>query len=1509
MSKPALKRPVTPNFLRTETSTGLPVVATPVKNYEHWSHTIYECVVCTGPDGILNLTIEGGSDNGEFPFFGPLRQDRITYIDGFVEEGDIIIEVQGQKVAGYTQRDVVAWINHCCRNGNPVSIKAVRSGYLTKDLRQYLNTCFQKGSVDHDLQNIIRDSLYLRTIPCTTRPPRPGEVNGVDYTFLTPEEFIALDKSGNLLESGIYEGNHYGTPKPPRESPMSTPHRTNSMGNVGSVLPGAHPSYEGKRRRNRSNVEAMASKNIEATESSDYPLLSSQHSARSSTPQSLGNLGDVGQSDSFSDLGPLPVNWEKAYTETGETYFINYNHGTSQWLDPRLQRIQKKTNDEELPYGWEKIDDPHYGTYYIDHVNRRTQYENPVSQDKHEGLEVSLRRDHNAFPHSRPLTLQEHPGMESSNTSGPSVTNRESLLVSSTGQTVPVSTTITTPHPVDSVTSGLQVSSSSPESSSRFPYLPCIPCLSDKHDPNISSGKACNTESTSQEGPNVNIMSDSHNVPKQAETSVLTQNTLDEVQTLPQIAWSPSIGRAVENLYVPSKGPRSPGSHRENPYSISRQTLGSAVGYRLPYVFTSNVSELQGEILRTSLLKSTRGFGFTIVGGDNPEEFLQIKSVVPNSPAWKDGRLETGDILVYMNDRCVLGFTHQDMVELFQSIPPGNIVHLEVCRGYPLLFDPNDPNTEIVTTVAVSSSNTQLADGHSIYSPGQGGSKIDNSQFLGDIGEAESMGRSAKSMPDLSTGRIDHQHPQRHNSTDLLSPNGLDSTPDILDFNPQSSHKPEFLTVDIVKGSGGFGFTIADSSYGQKMKLQDDYGSTCKSANSTASVHGSGHLPPIPGAYRSKTPTADLYSSRDKESISISRPKTPLVDTRNWIRAPTSEFPQESSKSPSGGTGNMSNLTVCGESRSTSFGRDGTYSGLLKVVDQSGSSRANAEKSWYGDRGRESLWNYHSFRELGMNASENYKRRELLYGYIPYHHRDRDIGPVLRDPVNSYSPCAQSDQAGNESYHSRVNMGYVCGYGDMGDSFRDLSSVYNHSRKSSGYSPYSTGYSYNTVLYPSSELTLHDPGNEVASTYFTPPSSYYVPPSTSRVGPQYDSLTQQQKHTTSFEHEQPAAVSLNHIPRDSRSTNSSLSPNPYGMTVSRPPPLDQIPDSIEMTVTLVRQENGFGFRIVGGTEEGSQVSIGHIVPGGAADLDGRMRSGDEIIFVNNQVVINTSHHHVVQLMGNAAVNGRVTLGIRRRISPLGSLSHRKACDNIYPYEVIVTRMENEGFGFVIISSVGRSGSTIGRIIEGSPAERCGQLHVGDRILAVNGISILNAHHGEIVNLIKDSGYSVTLMIGPPQDDTSSIASTPHRGEDNSTDQDVQYYSVELHRGTRGFGFSIRGGKEFQNMPLFVLRIAENGPAHQDNRLQVGDQIIEINGINTKNMSHAEAIELIRKGSYSVRLLVKRGGKFPSGLNDHPSPSSLPVPPMSALYNGPISQSSPRGPPHPDSISRKYDAHS
>lgn len=37
------------------------------------------------------------------------------------------------------------------------------------------------------------------------------------------------------------------------------------------------------------------------------------------------------------------------------------------------------------------------------------------------------------------------------------------------------------------------------------------------------------------------------------------------------------------------------------------------------------------------------GFGFTIIGGDEPDEFLQVKSVIPDGPAAQDGKMETGE--------------------------------------------------------------------------------------------------------------------------------------------------------------------------------------------------------------------------------------------------------------------------------------------------------------------------------------------------------------------------------------------------------------------------------------------------------------------------------------------------------------------------------------------------------------------------------------------------------------------------------------------------------------------------------------------------------------------------------------------------------------------------------------------------------------------------------------------------------------------------------------------------
>lgn len=57
------------------------------------------------------------------------------------------------------------------------------------------------------------DGLTAYSISCTTRAPRPGEQDGVDYHFLTPEVFAAKVAAGEFLEHATVHGNSYGTLK------------------------------------------------------------------------------------------------------------------------------------------------------------------------------------------------------------------------------------------------------------------------------------------------------------------------------------------------------------------------------------------------------------------------------------------------------------------------------------------------------------------------------------------------------------------------------------------------------------------------------------------------------------------------------------------------------------------------------------------------------------------------------------------------------------------------------------------------------------------------------------------------------------------------------------------------------------------------------------------------------------------------------------------------------------------------------------------------------------------------------------------------------------------------------------------------------------------------------------------------------------------------------------------------------------------------------------------------
>ncbi|XP_061641936.1 membrane-associated guanylate kinase, WW and PDZ domain-containing protein 1b isoform X4 [Phyllopteryx taeniolatus] len=1316
-------------------------MSNPALRKNHWTSRLNECSVSKDAHGDLNVPLRGGAENGEFAFIGQIKQHQVLYNSGRVNDGELLLEVENLPISGLPLYDVLTLIKSC---KGPVRLKAVRPGSkLNKDLKHYLSQRFQKSSPDHELQQIIRDNLYRHAVPCTTRPPRDGEVPGVDYNFLSVQDFLELEKSGTLLEIGTYEGNYYGTPKPPLQPPGSkvitnssggdaprpdglsgslpgsqdsTPRRTKSYNDIhnAGIVPGEQPQEDDEDLPDMNSSYTGESSELDEIHRSVRPFTPRQSdpsylgttplppATTESTQQTHPNLSHPPPED---PQGPLPDNWEMAYTENGEVYFIDHNTKTTSWIDPRcLDKPQKPLeeceddegvhteeldNDLELPPGWEKIDDPVYGVYYVDHINRKTQYENPV-------LEAKRRR---------------------------------------------------------------QVEQQQPQLQSHQPPEEWIEDLTFAGAP-------------------------------------LTTYTANHQETYRD----------------PPTGPTVPmGQKRGKPF------------------FTRNRSELKGTFINTKLKKSRRGFGFTVVGGDEPDEFLQIKSLVLDGPAALDGKMETGDVIVSVNDTCVLGYTHAQVVKIFQSIPIGSMVNLELCRGYPLPFDPDDPNTSLVTSVAI------LDNKEPIIVNGQEASI--NTYDLPPNHSSQNNNNGSTNGGVALNGLPRPHSPTADVVSDTSSQHGYPS--DVVTLASSIATQPELITVHMEKGDKGFGFTIADSlgGGGQRVKQIVDY-PRCRGLRE-----------------------GDIIVEVNKRNVQT-----------------------------------MSHN---------------------QVVDLLSKCPKGSEVTMLVQRG---------------------------------------VAPAKKSPKLQLS----RKDSQNSSQHS----------------------VSSH-RSAQADSP------------------LH---------------SSLAPPLSESAAPPVPS--------------QP----LPGLPPLDSTTDGTIQrkPDPFKIWAqSRSMYESRLPDFQEQDIFLWRKDTGFGFRILGGNEEGEPIYIGHIVKYGAADEDGRLRSGDELICVDGTAVVGKSHQLVVQLMQQAAKQGHVNLTVRRKTSyavkaegdvpPSPASSHHSSTQApslteeigkrtpqgsqnslntvssgsgstsgigsggggggaggsanavvaaaaattssqtpnitssvpvsaLQPYDVEIRRGENEGFGFVIVSSVSRpeAGTTfagnacvamphkIGRIIEGSPADRCGKLKVGDRILAVNSCSITNKSHSDIVNLIKEAGNTVTLRIIPG--DESSNASlltnaekiatitTTHTAQQqaapearNNTKpkqesfdfkapqapppqlptqvsaQDSEFYSADLERDSKGFGFSLRGGREY-NMDLYVLRLAEDGAAVRNGKMRVGDEILEINGESTKGMKHSRAIELIKSGGRRVHLVLKRGdGSVPeydgtpndsstaSGLQNAAEVSSVP-------FNEPSEQS-------------------
>lgn len=111
----------------------------------HWSHQVSEVTLSFSPDtqpGVCPLSVGGGSEDGHFCLVGEdIKHNKIIYHTGQsnkLQSKDLILEVQGQKVAGYTSHDLRDWITTAGQNSNPVLIKTARAGWCFFSFRSMI---------------------------------------------------------------------------------------------------------------------------------------------------------------------------------------------------------------------------------------------------------------------------------------------------------------------------------------------------------------------------------------------------------------------------------------------------------------------------------------------------------------------------------------------------------------------------------------------------------------------------------------------------------------------------------------------------------------------------------------------------------------------------------------------------------------------------------------------------------------------------------------------------------------------------------------------------------------------------------------------------------------------------------------------------------------------------------------------------------------------------------------------------------------------------------------------------------------------------------------------------------------------------------------------------------------------------------------------------------------------------------------------------------------------------
>ncbi|XP_014062412.1 multiple PDZ domain protein isoform X7 [Salmo salar] len=192
------------------------------------------------------------------------------------------------------------------------------------------------------------------------------------------------------------------------------------------------------------------------------------------------------------------------------------------------------------------------------------------------------------------------------------------------------------------------------------------------------------------------------------------------------------------------------------------------------------------------------------------------------------------------------------------------------------------------------------------------------------------------------------------------------------------------------------------------------------------------------------------------------------------------------------------------------------------------------------------------------------------------------------------------------------------------------------------------------------------------------------------------------------------------------------------------------------TIELVNDGTGLGFGIVGGKNTG--VIVKTILPGGIADQDGRLHSGDHILTIGDTDLYGMGSEQVAQVLRQCG--NRVKLVITRgppeetstvpMALPTVTEQQDYEEEEAESFDVGLTK-NAQGLGITIAGYVGDknsepSGIFVKSITKDSAVEQDGRIHVGDQIIAVDGMNIQGYTNQQAVEVLRHTGQTVHLKL-------------------------------------------------------------------------------------------------------------------------------------------------------------------